>query len=152
MFSDIDERTACENPFTGNDRFVVYEDGGRPLDIQLHSGWKPSYAVVKHIARQLVEVLAYLFSKKVVHRKLEPGSVVFDPATSQVKLISLGEAKYIEPLDYEKKVRDFETQWMGVSSELGSKRRAQTRGSSPPAPRPEISLSASSVYVHPSLR
>jgi serine/threonine protein kinase len=152
MFSDVDEHTACENPFTGNDRFVVYEDGGRPLDIQLHSGWKPSCAVVKHIARQLVEVLGYLFSKKVVHRKLEPGSVVFDPATRQVKLISLGEAKYIEPLDYEKKVRDFETQWMGVSSELGSKRRAQTRGSPPPAPHPNLSLSASGVYVHPSLR
>ena len=97
MFSDIDEHTACENPFTGNDRFVVYEDGGRPLDIQLDSGWKPSCAVVKHIARQLVEVLAYLFSKKVVHRKLEPGSVVFEPATSQVKLISLGESKYRPP-------------------------------------------------------
>jgi serine/threonine protein kinase len=97
MFSDIDEHTARENPFTGNDRFVVYEDGGRPLDIQLDNGWRPSCTVVKSMARQLVEVLAYLFSKKVVHRKLEPGSVVLDAATGHVKLISLGEAKCRPP-------------------------------------------------------
>ena len=59
MVTDKDRVSKLENPFTGNDRFVFYEDGGRPLDIQLQLGWRPTLEAVWKIARQLVEVLSY---------------------------------------------------------------------------------------------
>jgi hypothetical protein len=150
MFTEIDQSSESENPFTGNDRFVIYEDGGRPMDILLtQCGWRPSVEIVKRITAQLLEALAYLFSKRVVHRKLELGSVVFSLQTLNVKLISLGEAKYIEPLDYEKKVSDFEREWHWSSDQVGRKR--STRSASPP-PRPQLSLPNSIMCMHPSLR
>lgn len=159
MFTDTEQGSLVENPFTGNDRFVVYEDGGRPLGIQLALGWRPTCSVVRRIAGQLLEVLAYLRAKKVVHRKLEMGSVVSDTATNDIKLISLGEAKYIEPLDYESQVLAFEREWLGhsVAREIGSKRTAHGRASSPPAPHPNLSSHTSDadqsmLYVHPALR
>ena len=152
MFTDVDPGAQFENPFTGNDRFVVYEDGGRPFDIQLALGWQPTCGTVRRIAGQMLEALAYLFSKKVVHRKLQLGTVVFNPVTSDVKLISLGEAKYIEALDYENKMSEFERDWQGASDGIGSKRRAHSRGVSPPAPCPILSLKNSKLYVHPSIR
>lgn len=139
MFTDLDPSTNSDNPFTGNDRFVVYEDGGRPIDIHLETGWRPSRSVVRQIARQLVEVLAYLSSKQVVHRKLGLGSVVLNVVTKEVKLISLGAAKYIGSLDYESTVTDFARDWQALSVD-----RTQARGDShsrnhSPTPQPNLS-------------
>jgi hypothetical protein len=151
MFSDLDA-TGIENPLSGNDRFVIYEDGGRPLDVQLASDWRPSCAVVLCIAKQLVEVLAYLFAKKVVHRKLQLGSVVLNRDTNDIKLISLGDAKYIEPLDYERTISEFKREWLGVprASSPGTQRPATP----PPNPTTDLSLNRTSSMscAHPSLR
>lgn len=77
-------------------------------------------------------------------------------AANDIKLISLGEAKYIEPLDYENQVLAFEKDWLGggVARAIGSKRAAHSCASSPPAPHPSLSLDVdqSFVYVHPALR
>ena len=150
MFSELSPES--ENPFTGNDRFVIYEDGGRPMDILLTQfGWRPTVGIVKRIAGQLLEALAYLLSKRIVHRKLELGSVVFSLQTIDVKLISLGEAKYIEPLDYENQFSNFERAWHWSSHQVGRKRSVHTRSPSPP-PKPQLSLSNSIMCMHPSLR
>ena len=150
MFSELSPES--ENPFTGNDRFVIYEDGGRPMDILLTQfGWRPTVGIVKRIAGQLLEALAYLLSKRIVHRKLELGSVVFSLQTNDVKLISLGEAKYIEPLDYENQFSNFERAWHWSSHQVGRKRSVHTRSPSPP-PKPQLSLSNSIMCMHPSLR
>jgi hypothetical protein len=154
MFTDQDEHSNQINPFTGNDRFVVYEDGGRPMDIHLKNGWRPSCASVTRIASQLVEVLGYLFSKRVVHRKLELGSVALNPESCDIKLLWLGEAKYIERLDYEHKISEFKQDysnydaaiselkqvWQGVPAVASSTSHHSKRKSSPsppPNPAPE---------------
>jgi serine/threonine protein kinase len=156
MFTDYEPSLASENPFTGNDRFVIYEDGGRPMDILLTQfNWRPTVEIVKRIAGQLLEVLAYLFSKRVVHRRLELGSVVFSLDTHDVKLISLGEAKYIEPLDYENRVTDFEREWLGARAQAGGKGPSHHHprtDSPPPKPHPDLSLVNSITCMHPSLR
>ena len=113
MVTDLDPVSKAENPFTGNDRFVFYEDGGRPMDIQLQAGWRPTLAAVEKIARQLLEVLSYLLVKKVVHRTLSLGTIVRNEH-DDVKLISLGHSKYIGKLDYEEKVQRFSQEWKGV--------------------------------------
>lgn len=123
MVTDLDPISKSENPFTGNDRFVLYEDGGRPMDIQLQVGWRPTLAAVEKIAKQLVEVLAYLRVKKVVHRKLSLGTIVRNEQ-DDVKLISLGEAKYIGKLDYEEKVQRFAREWKGVPDDAAGADRA----------------------------
>ncbi len=156
MFTDLEGQVSWrENPFTGNDRFVVYEDGGRPIDVQLATDWRPTCAVVRQIASQLVEALAYLFSKKVVHRKLELGSVVLNRASNDIKLISLGEAKYIEPLDYEQKISEFKREWQGVPAAAGAAVH-HSHSSAPPPRNPTTDLSldkaASTSCAHPSLR
>jgi serine/threonine protein kinase len=154
MFTDFEPSLGGENPFTGNDRFVIYEDGGRPIDILLaQCGWLPTVGIVKRIAGQLLEVLSYLFSKRVVHRRLELGSVVFSLDTLDVKLISLGEAKYIEPLDYENRVSDFEREWLGARAQARGRGLSHPRTSSPPPkPHPDLSLTDSTMCTHPSLR
>ena len=153
MFTDVEKGPESENPFTGNDRFVIYEDGGRPMDILLTEfNWCPTVGIVKRIAEQLLEALAYLFSRRVVHRRLELGSIVFSLEKSDLKLISLGEAKYIEPLDYEGAFSDFERQWHCVFERVGSERSAHLRNASPPPnPHPDLSL-LSIMCMHPSLR
>jgi serine/threonine protein kinase len=154
MFTDFEKVPESENPFTGNDRFVIYEDGGRPMDILLtQRAWCPTVEIVKRIAGQLLEALAYLFSKRVVHRRLELGSIVFSLDTHDLKLISLGEAKYIEPLDYEDAFSDFERQWQFASAQAGSERSAHLRNASPPPdPHPDLSLLDSILCLHPSIR
>ena len=153
MFTDVEKGPESENPFTGNDRFVIYEDGGRPMDILLiQFKWCPTVEIVERIAGQLLEALAYLFSKRVVHRRLELGSIVFSLEKSDLKLISLGEAKYIELLDYEGAFSDFERQWQCVSARVGSERSAHLRNASPPPnPHPDLSL-LPIMCMHPSLR
>ena len=70
-------------------RFIVYEDGGRPLEVlYFKSGNKVALAELLHIARDLLEALIYLLDRRVVHRNLNPGTVVYR-ADSGVKLIAL---------------------------------------------------------------
>jgi hypothetical protein len=92
-----------------NDRFIVYEDGGRPLEVlYFKSGNKVALAELLHIARDLLEALIYLLDKRVVHRNLNPGTVVYRADTG-VKLIALGHAKCIkEQLPYEERIKRFE--------------------------------------------
>ena len=129
MVTDKDRVSKLENPFTGNDRFVFYEDGGRPLDIQLQLGWRPTLEAVWKIARQLVEVLFYLRMKEVVHRKLSLGTIVRNQQ-DDIKLISLGETKYIGSLGYEAHVDAFAREWMGAVD--GVTARSSHSASSPP--------------------
>ena len=129
MVTDKDHLSKLENPFTGNDRFVFYEDGGRPLDIQLQLGWRPTLAAVEKIARQLVEVLSYLRLKEVVHRKLGLGTIVRNQQ-DDIKLISLGETKYIGSLGYEAQVDAFAREWMGAVDDATA--RSSHSASSPP--------------------
>jgi hypothetical protein len=126
MVTDFDPATGTDSPFTGNDRFVFYEDGGRPMDIQLQAGWRPTLAVVHQIARQLVDVLDYFRMKKVVHRKLSLGTVVCD-RENNIKIISLGDAKFVGQLDYEQTVQEFTTQWQGVGASSCSGSRKPNR-------------------------
>lgn len=121
MVTDHDPDTGFDCPFTGNDRFVFYEDGGRPIDIQLQSGWRPELRFVHKMLQQLVEVLDYLRMKHVVHRKLSLATVVCGHQCD-IKLISLGDAKYVGQLDYEQMAQDFAIQWQGVLSTSASTR------------------------------
>lgn len=116
MVTDLDPATRIDSPFTGNDRFVFYEDGGRPVDIQLLGGWRPSLLQVERIAKQLLEVLDYLRVKNVVHRKLSLGTVVCNPQRCDIKLVSLGDAKFVGALDYEQAAQEFAEQWQGDRS------------------------------------
>jgi hypothetical protein len=116
MFTDLDPVTRCDTPFTGNDRFVFYEDGGRPVDIQLQNGWRPCLLQTERIAKQLLEVLDYLRMKNVVHRKLSLGTVVCNPLRCDIKLVSLGDAKFVGALDYEQAAQEFARQWQGDKS------------------------------------
>ncbi len=92
-----------------NDRFIVYEDGGRPLEfLYFKSNNNVEPAQLLHIARDLLEALIYLLDKRVVHRSLNPGTVVYR-ADSGVKLIALGHAKCIQDqLPYEERIKQFE--------------------------------------------
>jgi serine/threonine protein kinase len=150
MVTDLDPVSKAENPFTGNDRFVFYEDGGRPMDIQLQAGWRPTLAAVENIARQLVEVLSYLRVKKVVHRKLSLGTIVRNEH-DDVKLISLGEAKYIGKLDYEGKVQAFAHKWKGVPDDDAGRHRTSH---SPPRPSAQTQNKTTKKYdcAHPASR
>ncbi len=134
MLTDRDRLSKLDNPFTGNDRFVFYEDGGRPLDIQLQLGWRPTLAAVEKIARQLVEALSYLRLKEVVHRKLSLGTIVRNQH-DDIKLISLGETKYIGSLGYEEKVEAFAREWMGAVDDARA-RNSHSASSPPRAPVP----------------
>jgi hypothetical protein len=98
-----------------NDRFIVYEDGGRPLDVQFFHELSPQPTSddMLHIARDLLEALVYLFDKHVVHRNLNLGTVVYRRTLEGVrggaKLIALGHAKFIvKPLPHEERIEEFE--------------------------------------------
>jgi serine/threonine protein kinase len=148
MVTDKDHLSKLENPFTGNDRFVFYEDGGRPLDIQLQLGWRPTLAAVEKIARQLVEVLSYLRLKEVVHRKLSLGTIVRNQQ-DDIKLISLGETKYIGSLGYEAHVDAFAREWMWAVD--GVTARSSHSASSPPRALAPTSNKSTKKYdcAHP---
>jgi hypothetical protein len=144
MHTDYDASTRCDSPFTGNDRFVIYEDGGRPIDIQLSAGWRPNLAAVARIAQQLLELLAYLHTKQVVHRKLSLGTVVRNER-DDIKLISLGEAKYVGPLDYEDHVEAFIEQWQGARDAVGAS-SCTSSSSPPPRQTPETKNKTTKKY------
>ncbi len=91
------------------------------MDIQLQSGWRPELRFVHKIVQQLLEVLDYLRMKRVVHRKLSLATVVCGHQCD-IKLISLGDAKYVGQLDYEQMAQDFAIQWLGVLKTSASAR------------------------------
>ena len=148
MVTDKDRVSKLENPFTGNDRFVFYQDGGRPLDIQLQLGWRPTLEAVWKIARQLVEVLFYLRMKEVVYRKLSLGTIVRNQQ-DDIKLISLGETKYIGSLGYEAHVEAFAREWMGAVDDATA--RSSHSASSPLRTRAPTENKATKKYdcAHP---
>jgi serine/threonine protein kinase len=92
-----------------NERFIAYENGGRPLEVQFFkdNSPPPSIPLILHIAQDLLQALIFLFDKRVVHRNLNLGTVVFSEAGG-AKLIALGSAKYINHLPYEERIRCFE--------------------------------------------
>lgn len=92
-----------------NERFIAYENGGRPLEVQFFKDNPPppSIPLILHIAQDLLQALIFLFDKRVVHRNLNLGTVVFSEAGG-AKLIALGSAKYINHLPYEERIRCFE--------------------------------------------
>ena len=154
MITHKDPIAQSDNPFTGNDRFVFYEDGGRPIDIQLQNGWRPTLEAVENIARQLLDVLSYLRMKNVVHRKLSLGTIVRNQQ-DDVKLISLGDAKYIGKLDYEEKVHLFTQYWTGHESVLRDDKGRSAHSSSPPvAPKAQTRNKVTKKYdcAHPDSR
>jgi hypothetical protein len=85
-----------------NERFIAYENGGRPLEVQFFkdNSPPPSIPLILHIAQDLLQALIFLFDKRVVHRNLNLGTVVFSEAGG-AKLIALGSAKYMNHLPYE---------------------------------------------------
>ena len=132
-----------------NERFIAYQDGGRPLQVQFFdkSSPTPSLSVILRIAQDLLQALIFLYDKRVVHRNLNLGTVVFLPC-SGAKLIALGCAKYINPLPYEDRIRDFEG---GSSTPVQQHdKTAALRGiGSPPPPTTTFNPEQ---FVHPSLR
>ena len=100
-----------------NERFIAYQDGGRPLEVQFFSkdAEAPSPSVLLRIAQDLLQALIFLYDKRVVHRNLNLGTVVYSEAGG-AKLIALGSAKYIDRLPYEDRIRHFEEEVCGFAS------------------------------------
>jgi hypothetical protein len=127
-----------------NDRFIAYQDGGRPLQVQFFDNPSPPLmSVILRIAQDLLQALIFLYDKRVVHRNLNLGTVVFSDAGG-AKLIALGTAKYINHLPYEDRIRAFE----GIPRQQPGSFALRGIGSPPPPTttyKPE-------QFVHPSLR
>ncbi len=131
-----------------NERFMAYQDGGRPLEVQFFSKGAPSPPprVILRIAQELVQALIFLIDKRVVHRSLNLGTVVFSEPGG-VKLIALGSAKYIDRLPYEDRIRHFEVNICGVTSPQQHDRTVAFNvfGS----PRPPTTAAKQQDFVHP---
>jgi serine/threonine protein kinase len=93
-----------------NDTYFMYEDGGLSLK-EWHASRQLSLGDVRSITLQLLEVLIYLQSMKVVHRDIRMESFVWSNGT--LKLISLGKSRYMEqPTQEEKDAMDqFMQEW-----------------------------------------
>ena len=129
-----------------NERFIAYQDGGRPLQVQFFDNSSPpSPSVILRIAQDLLQALIFLHDKRVVHRNLNLGTVVFSDAGG-AKLIALGSAKYINPLPYEERVRAFEV--CPQQQQHGTTVALRGIGSPPPP----TSTHKPEEFVHPSLR
>ncbi len=134
-----------------NDRFIAYQDGGRPLEVQFFKPDDPSHTTLDfptllHIAQDLLEALVYLFDKRVVHRNLNLGTVVYSKAGG-AKLIALGSAKYIDRLPYQLRMQQFE------EVECGYKQltpvHSSTALSLPPTTRTKGDKMNPEDFVHP---
>lgn len=69
---------------------------GRTLEDVLTSGPRPPFQVCLHIMRQVSAAVAYIHSRKVIHRDLKPGNIMLitkDGDTNFVKLLDFGLAK-----------------------------------------------------------
>lgn len=100
-----------------NERFIAYQDGGRPLEVQFFSkdAQAPLPSVLLRIAQDLLQALIFLYNKRVVHRNLNLGTIVYSEAGG-AKLVALGSAKYIDRLPYEDRIRHFEEEVCGLTT------------------------------------
>jgi serine/threonine protein kinase len=99
-----------------NDRFIVYEDAGLPLDSMMKDGWTPGTIEIKQFAKCFMEALDFLRKSNVVHRNIHLKSVVWIQSVPTIKLIALGHARYIGPLPFDRRVHKFLEDFMPPSS------------------------------------
>jgi hypothetical protein len=116
-FSFIPIVTFCdEQNKIENDRFIVYEDAGLPLDSMMKDGWTPGTIEIKQFAKCFMEALDFLRKSNVVHRNIHLKSVVWIHSVPTIKLIALGHARYIGPLPFDRRVHKFLEDFMPASS------------------------------------
>jgi CHASE2 domain-containing sensor protein/tRNA A-37 threonylcarbamoyl transferase component Bud32 len=73
---------------------------GTPLDRELEGATIPwSEAQVLDLLRQLLPVLGFIHSQRVIHRDLKPGNIIRDRHQGKLVLIDFGAVKEIQPQD-----------------------------------------------------
>jgi CHASE2 domain-containing sensor protein/tRNA A-37 threonylcarbamoyl transferase component Bud32 len=71
---------------------------GTPLDRELEGATAPwSEAKVLDLLRQLLPVLGFIHSQRVIHRDLKPGNIIRDRHHGKLVLIDFGAVKEIQP-------------------------------------------------------
>ncbi len=71
---------------------------GTPLDRELEGATAPwSEAQVLDLLRQLLPVLGFIHSQRVIHRDLKPGNIIRDRDRGKLVLIDFGAVKEIQP-------------------------------------------------------
>jgi serine/threonine protein kinase len=80
---------------TTTDRFFVMIQElaiGQSLQNLYEQGWRPEEREIKHIAMQLMEILAYLhnLNPPVIHRDIKPANVIYQPDEQKVFLVDFG--------------------------------------------------------------
>jgi CHASE2 domain-containing sensor protein/tRNA A-37 threonylcarbamoyl transferase component Bud32 len=71
---------------------------GMPLDRELEGATAPwSEAKVLDLLRQLLPVLGFIHSQRVIHRDLKPGNIIRDRHHGKLVLIDFGAVKEIQP-------------------------------------------------------
>ncbi len=80
---------------TTTDRFFVIIQElaiGQSLQDLYEQGWRPDEQEIKHIAMQLMEILAYLhnLNPPVIHRDIKPANVIYQPDEQKVFLVDFG--------------------------------------------------------------
>ncbi len=65
---------------------------GQSLQDLCEQGWQPDELQIKHIAIQLMEILAYLhqLNPPVIHRDIKPANVIYQPDEQKVFLVDFG--------------------------------------------------------------
>jgi serine/threonine protein kinase len=140
-----------------NDRFIAYQDGGRPLEVQFFiQKLQFEELDLLKIAQDLLKALIYLNRKRVVHRNLNLGTVVYSKQGG-AKLIALGHAKYIDrPLPYEDRIRSFEVDVCGCESSLldSSLQQSSSMLTAPvhASPMPPTTNTEPDDFVHPAAK
>jgi hypothetical protein len=140
-----------------NDRFIAYQDGGRPLEVQFFNQKLPFEELdLLKIAQDLLKALIYLNRKRVVHRNLNLGTVVYSKPGG-AKLIALGHAKYIDrPLPYEDRIRSFEVDVCRCESSLldSSPQQSSSMLIAPvhASPFPPTTKTKPEDFVHPAAK
>jgi serine/threonine protein kinase len=71
---------------------------GMPLDRELEGATAPwSAAQVLDLLRQLLPVLGFIHSQRVIHRDLKPGNIIRERERGKLVLIDFGAVKEIQP-------------------------------------------------------
>ncbi len=65
---------------------------GQSLQDLYEQGWQPDELQIKHIAIQLMEILAYLhqLNPPIIHRDIKPANVIYQPDEQKVFLVDFG--------------------------------------------------------------